>query len=371
MEPTFVCESGWDGSWAGVWSDAGHASRPSLRPSVERWTLPQSRAFRSVSRAIAWLRRTVHRVPASHATLQSSSTRRCCPPPSSPRLRSASARLHPRLSASIPIPRLLNPARINLLFPPEWFVLVHFRPGDVYGRVKWDGGAWTDEASPVEADPTREEDAPPHVDMAKTTMASVKTCVDAGRRTWKATAGTRDWETMPVGRIAPARGTWLRGYRPGMTRCKTCHAKRVVVVRAEPYPKPGDPDPNTETEKNPLDFPQVRNTSKQCSSQSTSTRANPNDGATKHASIGRHAGKMAARDAYENADRAKHKLQEWMKANPSRRPDIFPEFEPMKPPLPQPMPGDPEEPEEEEEEEEEEKEDPEEEPEEEPKPEEE
>lgn len=39
-----------------------------------------------------------------------------------------------------------------------------------------------------------------------------------------------------------------------------------------------------------------------------------------------------------------------MKANPSRRPDIFPEFKPMKPPLPQPMPGDPEQPDDEEEE---------------------
>ncbi len=40
-----------------------------------------------------------------------------------------------------------------------------------------------------------------------------------------------------------------------------------------------------------------------------------------------------------------------MKANPSRRPDIFPEFKPMKPALPQPMPGDPELPDDEEEEE--------------------
>lgn len=39
-----------------------------------------------------------------------------------------------------------------------------------------------------------------------------------------------------------------------------------------------------------------------------------------------------------------------MKANPSRRPDIFPEFKPMKPPLPQKMPGDPEQPDDEEEE---------------------
>ena len=38
--------------------------------------------------------------------------------------------------------------------------------------------------------------------------------------------------------------------------------------------------------------------------------------------------------------------QEWVKANPSRRPDIFPEFKPMKPALPQPMPGDPEVPDE-------------------------
>ena len=40
-----------------------------------------------------------------------------------------------------------------------------------------------------------------------------------------------------------------------------------------------------------------------------------------------------------------------MKANPSRRPDIFPEFKPMKPALPQPMPGDPEVPDDEEEDE--------------------
>ena len=43
--------------------------------------------------------------------------------------------------------------------------------------------------------------------------------------------------------------------------------------------------------------------------------------------------------------------QEWVKANPSRRPDIFPEFKPMKPALPQPMPGDPEVPDDEEEDE--------------------
>lgn len=43
--------------------------------------------------------------------------------------------------------------------------------------------------------------------------------------------------------------------------------------------------------------------------------------------------------------------QEWMKANPSRRPDIFPEFKKIKPQLPQPMPGDPELPNDEEEEE--------------------
>lgn len=41
--------------------------------------------------------------------------------------------------------------------------------------------------------------------------------------------------------------------------------------------------------------------------------------------------------------------QEWMKATPSRRPDIFPEFKPLKPQLPQPMPGDPEVPNDEEE----------------------
>jgi hypothetical protein len=40
-----------------------------------------------------------------------------------------------------------------------------------------------------------------------------------------------------------------------------------------------------------------------------------------------------------------------MKANPSRRPDIFPEFKKIKPQLPQPMPGDPELPNDEEEEE--------------------
>ena len=45
------------------------------------------------------------------------------------------------------------------------------------------------------------------------------------------------------------------------------------------------------------------------------------------------------------------RVQEWMKANPSRRPDILPEFKPLKPQLPQPMPGDPEVPNDEEEEE--------------------
>ena len=44
-----------------------------------------------------------------------------------------------------------------------------------------------------------------------------------------------------------------------------------------------------------------------------------------------------------------HACQEWMKATPSRRPDIFPEFKPLKPQLPQPMPGDPEVPNDEEE----------------------
>jgi hypothetical protein len=44
-----------------------------------------------------------------------------------------------------------------------------------------------------------------------------------------------------------------------------------------------------------------------------------------------------------------HAWQEWMKATPSRRPDIFPEFKPLKPQLPQPMPGDPEVPNDEEE----------------------
>lgn len=48
--------------------------------------------------------------------------------------------------------------------------------------------------------------------------------------------------------------------------------------------------------------------------------------------------------------RAVRQRQEWVKANPSRRPDIFPEFKPMKPPLPQKMPGDPEQPDDEEEE---------------------
>merc|ERR1712032_440854 len=66
---------------------------------------------------------------------------------------------------------------------------------------------------------------------------------------------------------------------------------------ASPAPQPGDPDPTTETEGSPLDFP-----------------------------------------------------EEWTKPPPSRRPDIFPEFKPIKTPMPKPMPGDPEEQDEEDEE---------------------
>lgn len=44
--------------------------------------------------------------------------------------------------------------------------------------------------------------------------------------------------------------------------------------------------------------------------------------------------------------------QEWITPQPSRRPDIFPEFEKLETPLPKPLPGDPEAPDEEEEEEE-------------------
>lgn len=47
--------------------------------------------------------------------------------------------------------------------------------------------------------------------------------------------------------------------------------------------------------------------------------------------------------------------QEWITPQPSRRPDIFPEFEKLDTPMPRPMPGDPEQPDEEEEEEEEKK----------------
>ncbi|KAL6778523.1 CGL20 [Auxenochlorella protothecoides x Auxenochlorella symbiontica] len=43
--------------------------------------------------------------------------------------------------------------------------------------------------------------------------------------------------------------------------------------------------------------------------------------------------------------------QEWLTPQPSRRPDIFPEFEKLDTPLPKPLPGDPELPDEEEEEE--------------------
>jgi len=41
--------------------------------------------------------------------------------------------------------------------------------------------------------------------------------------------------------------------------------------------------------------------------------------------------------------------QEWVTPQPSRRPDIFPEFEKLETPLPKPLPGDPEQPDEEEE----------------------
>ena len=41
--------------------------------------------------------------------------------------------------------------------------------------------------------------------------------------------------------------------------------------------------------------------------------------------------------------------QEWSVPPPSKRPDIWPEFEPMETPLPNPMPGDPEQPNEQEE----------------------
>lgn len=47
--------------------------------------------------------------------------------------------------------------------------------------------------------------------------------------------------------------------------------------------------------------------------------------------------------------------QEWITPQPSRRPDIFPEFEKLETPLPKPLPGDPELPDEEEQEEEEKK----------------
>ncbi|KAK9826677.1 hypothetical protein WJX74_009513 [Apatococcus lobatus] len=47
--------------------------------------------------------------------------------------------------------------------------------------------------------------------------------------------------------------------------------------------------------------------------------------------------------------------QEWITPQPSRRPDIFPDFEKLDTPMPKPMPGDPEIPDEEEEEEEEKK----------------
>eukprot|EP00232_Nephroselmis_pyriformis_P020947 CAMPEP_0182868090 /NCGR_PEP_ID=MMETSP0034_2-20130328/9110_1 /TAXON_ID=156128 /ORGANISM="Nephroselmis pyriformis, Strain CCMP717" /LENGTH=141 /DNA_ID=CAMNT_0025000479 /DNA_START=32 /DNA_END=454 /DNA_ORIENTATION=+ len=71
-----------------------------------------------------------------------------------------------------------------------------------------------------------------------------------------------------------------------------------VSIRSGPM-KPDEP--NTETERSPLDFP-----------------------------------------------------QEWMKPNPSRRPDVFPEFKPIDPvPEFRPMPGDPEVPDDEEKEEEE------------------
>lgn len=42
--------------------------------------------------------------------------------------------------------------------------------------------------------------------------------------------------------------------------------------------------------------------------------------------------------------------QEWLTPQPSRRPDIFPEFEKLDTPMPKPMPGDPEEVDDEEEE---------------------
>uniref|UniRef100_A0A061QW22 Uncharacterized protein n=1 Tax=Tetraselmis sp. GSL018 TaxID=582737 RepID=A0A061QW22_9CHLO len=58
--------------------------------------------------------------------------------------------------------------------------------------------------------------------------------------------------------------------------------------------------------------------------------------------------------------------QEWLTPEPSRRPDIFPEFEKLETPLPKPMPGDPEQPEDEEEEDKKKKEEPEEDPEEKP-----
>ena len=117
--------------------------------------------------------------------------------------------------------------------------------------------------------------------------------------------------------------------------------------------------PETETEGSPLDFPEVRphalcgcRRRRDCVQGCTESEPR---------TLTSRAGGRSARgklelcsDSHANTHMTLLSLllpfwQEWMKATPSRRPDIFPEFKPLKPQLPQPMPGDPEVPNDEEE----------------------
>lgn len=87
------------------------------------------------------------------------------------------------------------------------------------------------------------------------------------------------------------------------------------------------PEPETEKERSPIDFPQVRNAPEE--SGAASKRGRPAYmalGPAPHACL----------------CRPQSTLQEWITPAPSRRPDIFPEFEKLETPMPKPLPGDPE-----------------------------
>lgn len=166
----------------------------------------------------------------------------------------------------------MGPPRSDPPFPsgagPGCF---RFELSDGRGRTDWRRGRC---AIPSVSQTEAHWDVPPpHFGMAWTVKTTASTIGKAVDGKWNRETGSRGPETMPVARIAPARGGWVRWNRTGMRGRWTCGTKNVLVVHAAPNPSPGDPDPNTETEKNPLDFPQVRDASRQCSAQSTRTCA--------------------------------------------------------------------------------------------------